>query len=114
MKIVERTLHYSDGGRDIDIAVSIDLPVQGERDWSCRYRIGWPDGAYEGRGYGLDGTQALLLAMEAIGTDLYTSDHHRSGRLRWHEFGNGYGYPVPKTIRHLLIGGDAAKDGAQA
>ncbi|PTM43192.1 hypothetical protein [Bosea sp. 124] len=111
MKIAERMLHYSDGGRDVAIAVSVDLPVQGERDWSCRYRIGWPEGAHEGAGYGVDSTQALLLAMEAIGTDLYTSDHHRSGRLRWHDLGDGYGYPVPKTIRDLLIGGDAAKNG---
>jgi hypothetical protein len=49
--------------------------------------------------------------MEAIGTDIYTSDYHRSGRLRWLEYGDGYGFPVPKTIRHLLIGGDASHAG---
>ncbi|HEV7259124.1 MAG TPA: hypothetical protein VGN82_15195 [Bosea sp. (in: a-proteobacteria)] len=111
MKIPERMLHFADGGRDIGIAISVDLPIQGKHDWSCRYRIGWPEGAHEGFGYGVDATQALLLAMEAIGTDLYTSDHHRSGQLRWHDLGAGYEYPVPKTIRDLLIGGDAAKSG---
>jgi hypothetical protein len=111
MKILERILHYSSALGDIEIAISIDLPVQGDRDWSCRYRINWPDGLYTGSGYGLDATQALLLAMQAIGTDIYTSDYHRSGRLRWQVPGDGYGFPVPATISHLLVGGDAANAG---
>lgn len=108
MKILERVLHYSAKERAFDIPISIDLPVQGERDWSCLYRIGWPDGTHTGSGYGLDGMQALMLALQAIGADIYTSAYHRSGRLSWLDPGDGYGFPVPKTISHLLIGTDAA------
>jgi len=51
--------------------------------------------------------------IQAIGTNLYTSDYHRSGRLRWGKPGDGYGYgyPVPKNIRNLLVGNDAAYEG---
>ena len=111
MKILERILRFAAAQREIEIEISIDLPVQGDRDWSCLYRIDWPDGPYTGSGYGIDATQALLLALQAIGTDIYTSDYHRSGRLRWLVPGDGYGFPVPATISHLLIGGDAANAG---
>lgn len=113
MKILERVLHYSAKEGAIDVAITIDLPVQGERDWSCHYRIGWPDGAHTGSGYGLDGMQALMLALQAIGADIYTSAYHRSGRLSWLDPGDGYGFPVPKTISHLLIGTDAAAIGSR-
>lgn len=114
MKILERILHYSAAQRNIEITISIDLPVQGDRDWSCLYRIAWPDGTYMGSGYGLDATQALLLALQAIGTDIYTSDYHRSGRLRWLDSGDGYGFPVPNTISHLLVGSDATNAGLRS
>lgn len=41
-----------------------------------------------------------------VGTDIYTSDYHASGKLRWGEPGTGYGFPVPSSIRDLLIGDD--------
>jgi hypothetical protein len=91
--------------------VTVHSPRQGDRDWSCAYEIGWPDAPHHGFGYGVDATQAMLLAFKAIGTDLYTSDYHRSGRLRWGEPGDGYGYPVPKNIRDLLVGNDAEYEG---
>lgn len=111
MTIMRRTLIYAGDSGDIAVPITIDGPRQGERDWSCAYEIGWPDGLRRGYDYGVDATQAMLLALKAIGTDLYTSDFHRSGRLRWLEPGDGYGYPVPKVVRHLLIGGDADDEG---
>ncbi|WP_244607101.1 hypothetical protein [Bosea sp. CS1GBMeth4] len=109
--MIHRTLIYAAKDGDVAISVTVDDPRQGDRDWSCAYEIGWPDAPRRGYGYGIDGTQALLLALKAIGTDLYTSDYHRSGRLRWVEPGDGYGYPVPKNIRDLLVGNDAEYDG---
>jgi hypothetical protein len=41
-----------------------------------------------------------------IGADLYTSEPHKAGRLRWNELGAGYGFPVPANLRDLLIGED--------
>ena len=109
--MLRRTLTYAAASGDIPVPITIDTPRQGERDWSCAYEIGWPDGSRHGFGYGIDATQAMLLALKAVGTDLYTSDYHRSGRLRWVEPGDGYGYPVPKNIRDLLVGNDAEYDG---
>lgn len=109
--MIRRTLTYTSKSGDMAVPVTIHPPLEGERDWSCAYEIGWPDAPRRGYGYGIDGTQALLLALKAVGTDLYTSDYHRSGRLRWIEPGDGYGYPVPKNIRDLLVGNDAEYDG---
>jgi hypothetical protein len=55
---------------------------------------------------GIDAIQAFELALRMIGTNLYTSDLHRSGRLMWLQPGQGYGFPVPNTLRDLLVGED--------
>lgn len=109
--MMQGTLTYTSANGNIAVPVTVHPPQEGERDWSCAYEIGWPDGPRRGFGYGIDATQAMLLALKAVGTDLYTTDYHRSGRLRWIEPGDGYGYPVPKIIRHLLVGGDAEDEG---
>ena len=41
-----------------------------------------------------------------IGAELYVSDEYKSGALVWHSPGRGYGFPVPQTIRDLLVGDD--------
>ncbi|CAD5298974.1 conserved hypothetical protein [Bosea sp. 62] len=109
--MMRRILTYASASGDILVPITVETPLQGEHDWSCAYEIGWPDAPRRGFGYGIDATQAMLLALKAAGTDLYTSDYHRSGRLRWIEPGDGYGYPVPKNIRELLVGNDAEYDG---
>ncbi len=45
--------------------------------------------------------QALLLALQSIGTDLYTSAEAKEGRLTW--FGSpNLGFPVPDIIADLV------------
>jgi len=51
--------------------------------------------------------QAVLLTMQKIGTEIYMSEYHKSGRLLWTAPGRGYGFPVPSNLRDLLIGDDA-------
>ncbi len=111
MQILERCLCYSTDQGELAIPIAVERPVQGDQDWSCRYSIGWPDGTLHRSGYGVDAVQALLLTLQAIGTDIYTSSYHRSGRLKWLVPGDGYGFPVPKTISDLLVGSDAASLG---
>jgi hypothetical protein len=111
MAVLERLLTYASPEGDVEVRISVDHPQKGEVDWSCAYRIDWPGEARLGFGYGIGSAQAMLLALRAIGTDLYTSDYHRSGRLRWEKPGRGYGFPVPRTIRDLLIGEDAVEFG---
>ncbi len=107
MIIVNRSLTYKTSTANIDIPIIVYLPQRGEHDWNCDYDIAWPDEKRRGFGYGIDSTQALLLALHAIGTDIYTSDYHQSGQLYWEKPGRGYGFPVPSIIRDLLIGDDA-------
>lgn len=107
MVTLERSLTYALANSDIEIKVSVHAPIRGELDWQCAYEIAWPDGPRRGFGSGIDSTQALLLALHAIGADIYTSDYHRSGRLRWEQADQGYGFPVPPVIRGLLVGDDA-------
>ena len=93
-------------GRQI-VPVKVFSPEQGERGWICRYEIGWPEGQRSGAGYGIDGMQALTIALQNIGIELYTSAYHETGTLVFDKPGNGYGFPIAKDARHLLIGDDA-------
>jgi hypothetical protein len=56
---------------------------------------------------GADSVQALLIALQMIGTNIYTSSYHESGDLFWGAAGKGYGFPVSANMRGLLVGDDA-------
>lgn len=105
--IAERLLKLSDRGGTVDVSVRIFAPEQEARSWSCRYEILWPDGKRTANAHGVDSTQALLVALQMIGAELYTSDHHKAGRLMFDEPGRGYGFPVTQSLRDLLVGEDA-------
>lgn len=107
MLIAQRTLILKNESENIDIIVNIFAPIKGDKDWSCRTEIHWPDGVYEFIGYGIDSIQALDIAMQGIGMRLYFSDYHKSGLLSWGDDYRGYGFPVPKNARDLLFGDDA-------
>ena len=56
---------------------------------------------------GLDSTQAIVIALQMIGAEIYTSNYHKSGKLFWETPGKGYGFPIAPNLRDLLIGDDA-------
>lgn len=107
MTIATRSLRIRRGTIDVEVQVRIFAPRQDGRAWSCRYEIDWPSGKRERSAFGFDAVQALVLALQAIGAELYTSDAHASGSLRWQTVGRGYGFPVPQNIKDVLIGDDA-------
>lgn len=86
------------------------LPESDASDWICRYEIEWPEGIRKSRGHGIDAFQALHLTLQKIGIELYASSYHRDGQLCWKGQGDGYGFPVMKNARHLLVGDDAKYD----
>jgi hypothetical protein len=90
----------------LDIAVRVFAPEDSGHGWSCRYEIDWPEGREVMEAWGIDSVQAILLAFQMIGADLYTSSYHKSGQLIFQEPGQGYGFPVPENLRDLLIGND--------
>ncbi len=107
MIIANRSLRLRQGSVDIDLPIHIQAPQELGSDWICDYEIGWPEGAKKSRAAGFDAVQALQLALQKIGTELYTSEHHKSGSLKSQDSWNGYGFPVPASIRDLLVGDDA-------
>jgi len=73
----------------------------------CEYEIDWPEGTRKFAAHGDDSVQAIELALKMIGAEIYASDYHKSKMLRWEKSGQGYGFPVARTLRDLLEGDDA-------
>lgn len=111
MKIATRFLRLRRGGAEVDVPIHIFAPIRDGRAWACRYEIDWPSGKRKRSIAGWDAVQALVLALQAIGAEIYGSEYHASGNLMWEKEGRGYGFPVPHTIRDLLIGDDAGFGG---
>ena len=88
------------------VAIRLYKPEPAKVDWICRFEIDWPEGKGERWGTGVDAVQALVAALQMIGSELYASEQNRSGKLGWLAPGHGFGFPVPNTIRDLLVGDD--------
>ncbi|MBZ6079240.1 DUF6968 family protein [Microvirga puerhi] len=111
MMIAQRNLEYvAENGTAISVPIQLFSPEEDDRCWACRYTIGWPNGVKSGVAYGFDSVQALILAINSIGNDLYFSDYHKTSRLTWGEINGGYGFPVTKNARDLLVGYDKEFD----
>lgn len=108
MIIASRSLFLREKDRDVEIPIHVHAPQRAEVDWICRFEIAWPEGKAERWGAGVDAVQALLIALQMIGAEIYASRHHRSGQLLWLERARGYGFPVMGNIRDLLEGDDTS------
>lgn len=107
MIIAHRMLKLRHAARIVEIPIEMSLPERThDGSWFCRYSIGWPDGVWQARAGGADSVQAVVLALQMIGSEIHTSNHHKSGRLFVDAPGGGYGFPVPVTLRDLLEGDD--------
>lgn len=49
--------------------------------------------------------------MQRIGIELYVIAAHKAGTLIWDQPEDGYGFPIPKNGRDLLIGADKIFEG---
>lgn len=107
MLIVSHRLFLKTEAGDGVIEINIHKPEPATTSWSCRYEIDWPEGRQVRDASGIDALQALVLALQMIGADIYTSAYHREGRLRAYDTDKGYGFPVPTSLRNLLVGVDA-------
>lgn len=107
MMIASRLLRLKGTESDAEIPIRIFAPEQDGDAWSCRYEIDWPEGPQSMTSWGVDSIQALLLALNMIGADIYSSAYHKSGKLMLEAPGKGYGFPLPASLRHLLEGDDA-------
>jgi hypothetical protein len=107
MVILQRNLKTTADGTNIDIPVKLYLPVQTQGgDFKCDYEIGWPAKTRRFQAYGVDSIQSILLALQMIAIELYTSDLHKSKQLMWLKPDDGYGFPLAKGDRNLYVGAD--------
>ncbi len=112
MVIGTRVLTLRTETGEVPVPVTIFGPEEGkDGGWFCRYEIGWPDEPWASAGWGVDAFQAVHLTMQKIAIELYTSDEHREGRLFWQRQEGGYGFPITKNGRELLVGFDKQYDG---
>ena len=110
MIIAERTLTCHMESTSYTVPIRLSGPEQADHGWKCQYSIGWPSGEYLSAGWGVDAFQALWLTLQKIGADIYCSSYHEAGQLRWTS-SPGYGFPVARNLRDLLVGDDARYDG---
>jgi hypothetical protein len=111
MIIAKRNLAVRLPSGDNQVEISIHAPELQDGVWTCRYQIGWPNQNRASFAAGVDSIQALHLALQKIGMELYVSPYHLSGDLRWEKTGDGYGFPVPKNGRDMLVGADKSFEG---
>ena len=105
--IAMRTLQIIDADKRVDVPIRIFTPQLVDGAWNCHVEIEWPDGVMKRYAGGIDAVQALELAMQLIGVELYCSEAHEGGRLVWMDKGRGYGFPVTHNLRDKLVGDDA-------
>ena len=106
MLIARRHLVVTSDSGDKEVVVQVFQPEKDEDSWICRYEIDWPHQTSSRYAAGFDSVQAVVLALQMVGAEIYASSYHRSGSLKWTEQGQGYGFPVPHSLRDLLIGDD--------
>ena len=106
MLIATRHLVVRTDGREVTMEIRLFKPELDGEASSCRYEIDWPSGTKSSRAAGVDDIQAILLTLQKIGIELYTSAYHKNGELEWLTAGSGYGFPVTSNVRDLLVGED--------
>jgi hypothetical protein len=106
MIIATRLLKLREGGRDIEVPVRFYKPQEENGHWLCRLEIDWPDEQEAMSMHGYDAVQAMVLALQMVGSRLYASEEHKAGKLHFVEPGRGYGFPVIRAERGQLIGDD--------
>lgn len=88
--IAERCFETPDG----PVRLQVRPPRPDEQDWRCDYAIQGPDGEHAGHAMGVDGVQALYLALQSAHVHLLMTEHGRAGRLTWLEQ-TDLGLPLP-------------------
>lgn len=106
MIIGTRTLIVDTEAGERAVEVRLYEPEKASTRWMCRYEIAWPEGVKRGSMQGADALAAIHGALERIGTDLYGSPYHQQRKLWWVKPIVGYGFPVPRGAREILIGQD--------
>lgn len=106
MIMLTHALYLSRPEGEIRIEIRIHKPTPKDGCWACAFEIDWPEGTKAMSGAGVDALQALVVSLQMIGVQIYTSSYHHDGALRAYEGQDGYGFPVSRNVRDMLIGVD--------
>lgn len=100
---LQRTLRLS-GAEERVVYVRISYPIIDGNHCFCGYEISGLQQKVKGKSFGVDGIQAVLYAINSVGSALYFCDEYREGFLTWDLGGNAtyLGFPVPKPIADLV------------
>jgi hypothetical protein len=84
--IAERVFDLVDGGaqREVRVLIGAPTPIPESPDFYCTYQVVGLADATVRYTEGVDGAQAMYLAMEAVGSLLASTHEWRSGRLTWY------------------------------
>lgn len=94
MVFAERHFELSDSS---PVVVRFSEPVADRGDYRCDYVITGLDRIHKSHAFGVDGVQALYLAMELAHVDLLASKQAKAGELRW--MGQrDLGLPLPASV----------------
>lgn len=77
---VER--HFAVGHQDVIARFHTPILAPGG-EYQCQWQIVWPDREHKSRSCGIDGVQALMLAMGTVHSELCESDEYQSGLLTY-------------------------------
>ena len=94
MIIATRIFRIIGDDDDVEVPVHIHMPVEDDRCWRCDYELGFPRHPRKFHAYGIDGVQALQLAMFALGAELWANPWHHAGQLIWIDDDPTYGFPA--------------------
>jgi hypothetical protein len=74
-----------------------------DEEYWCEYEISQPI-SRSSYTIGGDATQALILALQKAGVDLYASEYYKNGLLTWSGgmVPGDLGFPVPSGLQDLL------------
>ena len=100
VQIATRELQAS--GRKITVVIGKPEMFPDGVNFYCPYQIvgiGNERVRYAG---GVDAVQALQLAMQMIGAELYTSQEAQSKQLSWVDDTGNLGFPVPDVLQDLV------------
>ncbi|WP_024277338.1 hypothetical protein [Xanthobacter sp. 126] len=82
MLILTHTLHLNRPSGKVPIEIRLYQPLPTGASWICNFEIDWPEVRLARHGVGEDALQALVIALQMIGAQIYTSPYHEDGSLR--------------------------------
>jgi hypothetical protein len=102
--IAERVLDLegSEGPREVRVLIGEPQRIPDSTDCFCPYRIVGLASDTVRYTEGVDGAQAIYLAMEAVGTLLAATPEARAGKLTWYG-DRALGFPVRERRPHLQL-----------